>query len=402
MGINPADTVIFWIAFIVYLVVLAFIGYYSKRKTKTIADFMVANRTIGSILTGLSYGVTYFSAVLLIGCPGLTWMLGSQWMIVTLLNLAFGTFAAFILLGERTRKMSQKLEALTLPELIAKRYQDEKLIRPIAGIVIAVFQSIYLVSIYTGLAILLQIMFPGFELAYILAVILCGGITALYLIMGGSHSAILSDLIESIVMLLGLVVIIAAGIWAAGGLVGLNDNIYADMAAAGASSLAGPPESYFAANPDAWFLFPNLLSMSMIGMALVTTFGTWGSPQMSTRFFATKDRKSIRYGMLISCLWVFVVSFCAWFAGYVGRGQLVTGGATESLKNFAMTYSGTSTPPANWYEYTMPWLIAEQEVIPIWLAALTLMPTLWTPTVTMDPSINYSGHNLVLMVARKR
>jgi SSS family solute:Na+ symporter len=154
----------------------------------------------------------------------------------------------------------------------------------------------------------------------------------------------------------------------------LNANIYADLAAAGAAANATPPEAYFAANSDAWFLFPNALSMSMIGMGLVTTFGTWGSPQMSTRFFAAKSRRSIRYGMLIACVWVFVVSFCAWFAGYVGRGQPIVGGATASLKDFATTMFG-GTLPKNWHEYTMPWLLTEANFVPLWMSALFLAGT---------------------------
>ncbi|MHA1731158.1 MAG: sodium:solute symporter family transporter [Promethearchaeota archaeon] len=363
MALNPAETVWFWVAFFAYIGMLMIIGVVSSKKTKNIDDFMVANRGIGSVLTGLSYGVTYFSAVLLIGCPGLTWMLGSQWMFITLMNLSLGTIGAFLILGNRTRKMSEKLGALTLPELIAERYQDEKYIRPIAGLVIAVFQTIYLVSIFTGLSILLQVLFPGVENAYKIAVIICGAITATYLIIGGSHSAILSDLIESLIMVTGLLTLIIGGVVMAGGMAALNANIRADVATSG----------YFGLSADQWLLFPNALSMSMLGMAMVTTFGTWGSPQMATRFFTSKDRRSIRYGMVIAATWVFIVSFCAWFAGYVGRGQPVPGGATASLQQFAQNTAGSDSVPKNWYEYTMPWMIvSDYAVLPVGFAALFL------------------------------
>ncbi|MBN2152972.1 MAG: hypothetical protein JW839_16085 [Candidatus Lokiarchaeota archaeon] len=371
MAFGPEDMAVFWVVFIAYLVGLALIGVYSKKRTKSIQDFMVANRSIGAVLTGLSYGATYFSAVLFIGCPGLTWMLGSQWVLVTVMNMGFGTVGAFLILGNRTRRMAGHLGALTMPELLAKRYQDDKLIRPTTGIVLAVFQTIYLVSIFTGLALLLVILFPGIgQTAYIIAVILCGSITAIYLIIGGSHSAILSDLLESVLMLFGLLTLIIAGMVTAGGIVGLNANIAGDLA------IAGPP---FNTSPDAWFLFPNAVSMSFIGMGLVTTFGTWGSPQMSTRFFAAKSRRSVRYGMLIAALWVFVVSFCAWFAGYVGRGQFV--GSTADLKTFAKenllpwSIVDGSGVPTNWYEYAMPWLLTEGDVMPLWIAALFLAGT---------------------------
>ncbi|MEX2726908.1 MAG: sodium:solute symporter, partial [Candidatus Sigynarchaeum springense] len=213
--------------------------------------------------------------------------------------------------------------------------------------------------------------------AYYIAVILCGSVTAIYLIRGGSHSAILSDLMESILMLFGLLTLVISGVVTAGGLGGLNANIMADITLQGGFGSGGITIT----SSEAWFLFPNALSMGMIGMGLVTTFGTWGSPQMSTRFFAAKSRKSIRYGMLIAALWVFVVSFCAWFAGYVGRGQYITDvpggtfiGATKSLQDFAKSLNN-GTLPKNWYEYSMPWMLSESGFMPMWISALFLAGT---------------------------
>ncbi len=353
----------FWFAFIAYLVVLGVIGWISHRKTKTITDFLVASRGIGTVLLGLSYGVTYFSAVLLVGCPGLTWYLGEQWMWVTLLNVFFGTFVAFLILGNRTRRMSKKLGALTLPELIAERYQDDKYIRPTAGIVLAVFQTIYLVSIFIGLSVLLQVLFPGFPYAFHIAVVLCGIVTAAYLIVGGSHSAIMSDMIESIIMLVGVVGITIAGLIVVGGLSNMNANILADIANNQATGFPDP----FSSDPAAMFIFPNIVSMTMIGMALVTTFGIWGSPQSNTRFFTSKDRKSIRNGMIIAVIWVFIVSFCAWFNGAVGRG--LAADSTEQLTTWVQSIGGDMT---KWREYVMPWLLADKQILPLWFTALFL------------------------------
>ncbi|MHA1427526.1 MAG: sodium:solute symporter family transporter [Candidatus Helarchaeota archaeon] len=353
----------FWFAFAAYLVTLAVIGYLSHRKTKNITDFLVASRGIGTILLGLSYGVTYFSAVLLVGCPGLTWYFGEQWMWVTLMNVFFGTFIAFIILGNRTRRMSKKLGSLTLPEMIAERYQDERYIRPTAGLVLAVFQTIYLVSIFIGLSVLLQVLFPGFPYAFHIAVVLCGIVTASYLIIGGSHSAIMSDMIESIIMLVGVVGITIGGLIAVGGLSHMNANILADIANNQATGFPDP----FSGDPAAVFIFPNIVSMTMIGMALVTTFGTWGSPQMNTRFFTSKDRRSIRNGMIIAIIWVFVVSFCAWFNGAVGRG--LAPNSTEQLTNWVSSIGGDMS---KWREYVMPWLLADQHILPLWFTALFL------------------------------
>jgi len=364
MAVDVVSTIWFWITFFVYLGILAVIGWFSHKKTKNITDFLVASRGIGSVLLALSFGATYFSAVLLIGCPGYTWINGLQWMTVTILNTFFGTVVAFILLGNRTRRLSKKLGSLTLPEMIAQRYQDDKYIKPTAGIVIAVFLSIYLGSIFYGLSTVLQVLFPGFVLdginwAYIIAVFICGAVTAFYLIVGGSHSAILSDLFESLVMVAGVVGIIIGGVIMAELNGGMFNNIVADITATASSP--------FNSNPALWFVFPNVVSMSMIGMALVTTFGVWGSPQMTTRFFTAKDRRSVRYGVIVACIWVFVVSFCAWFSGAVGRGLTPT--STVDMTNFINSIGGNMK---KFPEYVIPWMLVGVGILPLPFTALFL------------------------------
>lgn len=365
------DTIWFWLVMVLYLAMLMIFGYVSRKKTKTITDWMVASRGIGPVLLALSYGATYFSAVLIIGSPGNTWNLGEQWLYITFTNLIFGTFVAFLMLGNRSRRMSQKLGAITLPELIAERYQDKSYIRQTSGLILGVFLTIYLVSVYIGMSVLLTVLFPGFEFAFQIAVILCGVVTVSYLVIGGSHGAILSDVVESMIMLVAVVGLVIGGIAIAGGLAQMNANIAADVATA-----PGPLH----ATPELWFLFPNTVSMPMIGMAMVTAFGTWGSPQMSTRFFTAKSRKSIRYGMLIACVWVFVVSFCAWFSGAVARGL-----SPNSSAELASWVTSIGAPSAKAIEYVIPWALVNY--FPIWFAAIFLAGVLAASLTTGEKLI---------------
>jgi len=386
--IGPADTIWFWIIIVAYLAMLAVFGIISRRKTKTITDFMVASRSIGPVLLALSYGATYFSAVLFIGSPGNTWALGEQWIWITFTNLIFGTFFAFLILGNRTRRMSNKLGAITLPELIAERYQDKRYIRQTSGLILGVFLTIYLVSVFIGMAVLLQVLFPGFAYAFQVAVILCGIVSIAYLVIGGSHGAIMSDLVESIIMLVGVVGIVVGGLVAVGGIAGMNANIVADLANNGVADA-------FAADNAAWFIFPNLMSIPMIGMSLVTAFGTWGSPQMSTRFFTSKNRKSVRYGLLIACIWVAVVSFCAWFSGAVARGLSPT--STADLKAWlSLLCGGDPATMAKWTEYVIPWALTNPNTIyPLWFTALFLGSVLAASLTTGEKLIIVGSGSLI-------
>ncbi len=211
---------LYWLIFGAYLTFLAAAGIYAKKKTQTLEDFMVAGRSINSLLLGLSFGATYFSAVLIVGGgeQAYSWGLGSIW--IAALDMLIGVFAIFILFGRRTKILADKFGAMTIPDLLAGRYQEEKggRLRILTALTILIFETVYIVSIYMGLSYLMQVLMPGVDIAFPIAVIICGIVTVFYLWVGGSHGAIWTDVIESIVMLVGVIFIAVFGLIAIGGI----------------------------------------------------------------------------------------------------------------------------------------------------------------------------------------
>ena len=92
----------FWTIIIGYLAFLAIAGYHAKKKTKTLEDFMVAGRKIGPLLLGLSFGVTYFSAVMIVGGGQFSWLWGIGVVWVASIDVLVGVFLVFVLFGNRT------------------------------------------------------------------------------------------------------------------------------------------------------------------------------------------------------------------------------------------------------------------------------------------------------------
>jgi SSS family solute:Na+ symporter len=310
---------LFWVIIVIYLAFLAVAGYYAKRKTKTLEDFMVAGRKIGPVLLGLSFGVTYFSAVMVVGGGQFSWLWGIGVVWVATIDVLVGVFLVFVLFGSRTRALGEHFESLTVPQFLSKRYQEPK-IQTFTSVVILFFETIYLVSIYMGLSLLLAVAMPGNPLAYYIAVMICGIITIFYLNVGGAHGAIWTDAAESLIMLTGVLCIFFFGIYALGGFdafLGTLGEIEATEAGAGQLTT-----------------FPGAGGFGVIGYILVTSFGVWGMPQMITRFYTAEKKKTIRWGLTFSCVWAFIVAIFAWFNGAIARAYF--------YKNDTKTYNAIS------------------------------------------------------------
>ncbi|MBD3212922.1 MAG: hypothetical protein GF311_09970 [Candidatus Lokiarchaeota archaeon] len=302
VDVGIVNLVFIWLIFGVYLVFLAIAGYWAKRKTKTLADFMVAGRSIGPILLGVSFGVTYFSSVLLVGGGRFSWNWGLATLWIAGLNTLVGVTATYIFFGKRTRALGEHFDALTVPQILANRYQDKR-IQILSATVQLVFQTIYVISIYMGLSVLLSVIIPSdfVEIAFIISTVITGIITIIYLNFGGSHGAILTDAAEAIIILVGILMIFLFGIFAVGGINGLVSGLDSIDPSGGLTT------------------FPGNAGLEVIGMVIVTSFGVWGLPQMITRFYTAKERKTLRWGLVVSTVWAFIVALFAYFNGSIAR-----------------------------------------------------------------------------------
>jgi SSS family solute:Na+ symporter len=295
---------LYWIIFVLYMIFLAVAGIRAKKKTNSLSDFMVAGRSIGPILLGLSYGVTYFSSVLIIGGGEYAWNWGLGTLYIAALNVFVGIFCVFVLFGKRTQRMAKQFGVYTVPQLIARRY-DSKFLQYLSSLVILVFETVYLVSIYMGLSILLQVIFPEVPSAYNYATIIVGTISIFYLTISGSHGMIITDVVESIIMVVGVVTITIGGLQAVGGISGMEATLI-DV-------------ETFIGKPGGLTTFPGAGGFGLIGFILVTSFGTWGMPQMISRLYTAKDYKALKWGLFISVIWAVVISFLAYLNGVIGR-----------------------------------------------------------------------------------
>ncbi|MDR0710262.1 MAG: sodium transporter, partial [Spirochaetaceae bacterium] len=107
----------------VFLALMTAIGVWGMRKTKTLGDFFLGGRTMGPWISAIAYGTSYFSAVIFIGFAGAQgWQFGLNALWIALGNALIGACAAWVVLARRTRRMTQNLDAMTMPEFLQERY----------------------------------------------------------------------------------------------------------------------------------------------------------------------------------------------------------------------------------------------------------------------------------------
>ena len=290
------------IMIVVFAAAMVFVGIYTRRKAKDVNGFVLGGRSIGPWLTAFTYGTSYFSAVIFIGYAGqFGYLFGVASTWIGIGNAVLGSLLAWVVLGRRTRIMSQSLDSKTMSDFFGKRYLSKGL-KLAAAIIIFIFLIPYTASLFNGLSRLFTIAF-GFKnenMAYIIIVAVMAVLTGIYVLFGGYRATAINDFIQGIIMLIGIIAVIAVALNANGGLTGSMTAL--------AEQAGWKYTSFFGAAP-----------VFLIFVIILTSLGTWGLPQMVNKFYAIKSENDIRKGTIISTVFAIIVAGGCYFLGGFGR-----------------------------------------------------------------------------------
>lgn len=289
---------------IIFFVITIGIGVYSRRQANSVDGFVLGGRSVGGWLTAFAYGTSYFSAVVFVGYAGqFGWKYGlsSSWIGVG--NAIIGSLLAWMVLGRRTKLMSQAINSRTMPDFFGTRYNDQNL-RVAASIIAFVFLIPYTAGVYKGVSSLFEM---GFGIPYEYCAIIMALLTALYVILGGYRATAINDFVQGIIMLFGICAVIVAVLSLKGGLVEATQAM-AVLPSDADSSVNGGFATIF--GPEPW---------SLLGVVVLTSLGTWGLPQMVGKFYSITDESAIRRGTIISTVFALIVAGGCYFLGGYGR-----------------------------------------------------------------------------------
>lgn len=296
------------VALILFALVMVGIGLYSYRKTKTIDGFLLGGRNIGAWVSAFAYGTSYFSAVIFIGYAGKHgWDIGIGSIWIGIGNAVLGCLLAWMLAAKRTRRMTHKMKSKTMPEFFESRYLSKSM-KIFAAVIIFVFLVPYSAAVYKGLGSMFNTIFPSIPVNYCMLIIAV--LTATYLVLGGYLATAYTDFVQGIIMIIGVFAMIIAVVNC--DKVGGFGEWYSKLAAitdSGDGVNGSQLTSIFGGN--SWkFLCTNIL---------LTSFGTWGLPQMVTKYYAIKDEKSVKQATVISTLFCLIIGCGAYFIGSLSR-----------------------------------------------------------------------------------
>ncbi len=294
------------ILLVVFFSVMVGVGLYTRRNTTSVDGFVLGGRSVGPWLTAFAYGTSYFSAVVFVGYAGqFGWKYGLASTWIGIGNAMIGSLLAWIVLGRRTKVMSQHLQSKTMPDFFGSRFQSNS-IKIAASAISFVFLVPYTASVYNGLSRLFGM---AFNIPYAVCVIVMALFTAVYVILGGYMATAINDFIQGIIMLGSIVVVIAAVLNGQGGFLEAVRKL-AEIESDVAITLGqqGAFTSFFGPDP-----------MNLLGVVILTSLGTWGLPQMVHKFYAIKDEKAINTGTVISTLFAIVISGGCYFLGGFAR-----------------------------------------------------------------------------------
>ncbi len=344
----------------VYAAIIAFIGITNLKKNSSFGDFFLGGRSIGPWMSAFTYATSYFSAVLFIGFAGkIGWGFGYSGLWIALGNAFVGVLGVWWLMGSRIRRMTEELGVQTMPEFFEARYTSPKF-KLMASMAIFIFFIPYTSAVFMGLSYLFQ---SNFQLPYTTALILMGGFTALYMSTGGYRAMASLDVIFGMIMIVGVLTLLAFTMKAGGGLTHLTASLAA----------IDPKLTTAVGPPGAWPLFC---------LVFLTSTAPFCMPQLVQKFYAIRDDRAIKVGMVASTFFALLIGGIAYFTGATARVFLTP----ESVPT---AFEGGKPL----FDALMPELLAN--IIPDSLSVLMLLLVLSASMSTLAALVLISSSSLV-------
>ena len=286
---------------LVYLALLAAFALWSRRETHTLAGFYLAGKKLPFWVVAFSTNATGESGWLLLGLTGMGYAVGAQayWVVV---GEVTGVALSWLLVSRRLKRMSDATDSITVPDVLAARFAGTmRLITAIAVVIILVMVTAYVSAqmIATGKAVSSFIDIDRDIAIYVGAAVIIG-----YTFVGGYKAVSYTDVLQGVLMLLGLIVVPIVAIAAAGGW----SEVSSKLSAEDPGFL-----SMFSFTTDGMAGWVGIISFLAIGLPFL------GVPQLLVRYMSARDDNELKKARVVSVAVMFFFGVGAVTAGIAGR-----------------------------------------------------------------------------------
>lgn len=267
-----------------YLVLLLVLGIFGWIKSKAgEEDYYLAGRNQGWMVSSLTIMATFFSSFALLGAPGMVYREGVVFALFSL-NVPVAGMSVY-LLGSRIWKLGRKFGYVTPGDMVADYYGSKFSLRILVAIAAVLYAIPYVVMQIQAGGVLSQTMFG--EDSFTIGATLLAGITTLYIMIGGMRSVAWTDLIQGLLLIVGMLVSGFAMFLVFDGPANFADRIITDL----------PESSLTLPGTTGLWTWPMLFTVCLLG-----SVGSMVQPAQWMRFYAAKDTKTLKRGALVFAL----------------------------------------------------------------------------------------------------
>ena len=292
----------FYTVLVLYLGIMAVIGWYAGRKTNSIGDFFVLSGKAGVLVSGIAYFSTQFSMGTFLGTPGTIYGVGYAGMAISVPGAVFCMILPALLIGRKLITLGHKYGFLTMADYLTDRYHSKNM-SGVLGVMMLFFLVPMMGAQIIGAGVIVHV-FTG--LPEWVGVVGMGIIVILYCMSGGMKGAMMTDVIQGSLMIATAVVTFIVSVVMGGGFSNINHTLQsmneAYLTFPGANGYM--PWTYYVSNIVLWSFF------------------TMGQPHLFTKFFAMKDHKTMFKAILLGTAGMFFSATLIEWAGVNGIASI--------------------------------------------------------------------------------
>ncbi len=322
------DSAVTMLTMALYMGICLLLGFVAWRRTRSLDDFILGGRSLGSWVTALSAQATDMSGWLLMGLPGLAYASGfdSIWL---LLGLLVGTWLNWRFIAATLRDATERFgNALTVPDYLENRFDDRThSLRAFSAVVILLFFVFYTSSGFVAAGRLFEALFG---MPYIEAMLLRTAAMLAYTFLGGFLAVSWSDVLQGTLMFFTLILVAILGVSMAGGI----ETTFSRLEALDAQFL-----DPFIADDGAKLGWIGIVSLLAWGL------GYFGQPHILARFMAARSVSHITVARRVAMGWVITVLVAAVVVGLSARLVLPVELSGPDTEKVFISMSTTFLPP---------------------------------------------------------
>jgi len=336
------------IVVVAYLFAVGYLGYRGYRATRGVTDYLVAGRQAHPYIMAMSYGATFISTSAIVGFGGAAALFGLGLLWLTFLNIFIGIFIAFVLFGERTRRMAHNLDAHTFPELLGRRYES-RFLQGFSGFVIFLFMPLYAGVVLMGAAKFIE---EALRVEYGVALFVFAVIVAAYVILGGLKGVMYTDALQGSIMLVGMIALLIITYTKLGGIIEAHKGL-TNLAPLAVEQFGKLGHRGWTAMPEFGSVFWwTLVSTIVMGVGI----GVLAQPQLAIRFMTVRGKRELNRAVLVGGIFVLAMTGVAFVVGalsnlyfYTTQGKIALAAAGGEVGKIIPAYIKSAMPL--WFVY---------------------------------------------------